>query len=243
MKGRQRYWLKFMQSDYLSKKWNVSRTPSQVWLVAVLASILLHLISGGWMKIMMTLPRHRIPEVVKIKIATVEAPKTELLPPKPREKQKPKKETLAPNTEVQANMPLTETPVQGLSKDTLSEQGTMAAPVGNTLMKEDEGQRLQAVDALKGDMSAPAKLITSTLAPPPYSDEALDAMLEGSFIVDVFINLDGTVREAELRRKIGYGMDGRVLTAVRASKFIPRKNKIGISEEGWTELKFTLVIP
>jgi len=222
---------------------NVSPTPSQVWLVAVLASLVLHLISGGWMKIMMNVPRHRNPDVVKIKIATVEAPKTELLPPKPREKQKPKKQTPAPSAEVRPNTPVTDNPVQGLSKDSLTENGTMAAPVGNTLMTEDEGKRLQSVDALKGDMSAPAKLITSTLAPPPYSDEALDAMLEGSFVVDVFINLDGTVREAELRRKIGYGMDGRVLTAVRASKFIPRKNKIGVAEEGWTELKFTLVIP
>jgi hypothetical protein len=30
---------------------------------------------------------------------------------------------------------------------------------------------------------------------------------------------------------------------VKAAKFLPRKNKIGVAEEGWTELKFTLVIP
>jgi outer membrane biosynthesis protein TonB len=232
-----------MQNDSMSKKLNGSLTPSQVWLVAAAASLVLHLISGGWMKIMMTVPRHKNPEVVKIRISAAQVPKTEVLPPKPREKLKPKKQMPAPNTEVLPNTPVTETPVQGLSKDSLTESGTMAAPVGNTLMTEDEGKRLPSVDALKGDMSAPAKLIASTLAPPPYSDEALDAMLEGSFIVDVFVNLDGTVLEAELRRKIGYGMDGRVLTAVRASKFIPRKNKIGVSEEGWTELKFTLVIP
>jgi TonB family protein len=167
----------------------------------------------------------------------------DVLPPKPKQKEKPKPQNIAPNTQVTSDVPKTDMPVQGLTKDSLSDQGTMAAPVGNTLMKEDEGKRLEQVDALRGDMSAPARLIAQTLAAPPYTEEALDAVIEGSFIVDVFVNLDGTVRDVELRKKIGYGMDSRVLAAVSAAKFIPRKNKFGVSEEGWTELKFTLVIP
>jgi outer membrane biosynthesis protein TonB len=110
-------------------------------------------------------------------------------------------------------------------------------------MVEDSGKRLKDVEALRGDMSAPAKLIASTMVTPPYTEEALDALIQGSFIVDVYVGLDGTVREAELRKKIGYGMDVRVIDAVKGSKFIPRKNRFGVDEEGWTELKFTLVIP
>jgi outer membrane biosynthesis protein TonB len=185
-------------------------------------------------------------DIVKIRIATqdkeaVTAPTP--LPPRPAKREIPKKQLPAPNQVNPQTKTTTETPVQGLTKESLSEGGTMAAPLGNTLMTEDMGKRLKTVDPLKGDLSQPAKLVVATLNPPPYTDDALDAGLEGSFIVDVFVNLDGSVREAELRKKIGYGMDTRVIAAVKASKFIPRKNRFGVSEEGWTELKFTLVIP
>jgi hypothetical protein len=59
-------------------------------------------------------------------------------------------------------------------------------------MVEDTGKRLKDVEALRGDMSAPAKLISNTLKTPPYTDEALDAVLEGSFVVDVYVNLDSS---------------------------------------------------
>ena len=214
-----------------------------VWIIATVISILVHLVSAGWLFRLAKMPILDAPQPIKVRVVANEPKPIDVMPPKPKQKEKPKPQNLAPNAQVTPEMPQTDTPVQGLTKDSLSDQGTMAAPVGNTLMKEDEGKRLQEVDALRGDMSAPARLIPATLATPPYTDEALDVALEGSFIVDVFVNLDGTVRDAELRKKIGYGMDARVITAVRASKFIPRKNKFGVSEEGWTELKFTLVIP
>lgn len=177
---------------------------------------------------------------VKVRIAE---PVPKEIPPPPKKKEPPKKQTAAPNQQVAPQTPVTDVPVQGVTKDSLSTEGTMAAPVGNTLMAEDSGKRLKDVEALRGDMSAPAKLIASTMVTPPYTEDALDAMIQGSFIVDVYVGLDGTVREAELRKKIGYGMDVRVIDAVKGSKFIPRKNRFGVDEEGWTELKFTLVIP
>lgn len=218
-------------------------TLPNAWVIAVAVSVFVHIISAGWLFSLANRPISQPLQPVKVRVVGNEPKPVDVLPPKPKQKEKPKPQNLAPNTQVTPDTPVTETPVQGLTKDSLSDQGTMAAPVGNTLMKEDEGKRLEKVDALRGDMSAPARLIAQTLAAPPYTEEALDAVIEGSFIVDVFINLDGTVRDAELRKKIGYGMDSRVLAAVRGAKFIPRKNKFGVSEEGWTELKFTLVIP
>lgn len=211
--------------------------------MATVISIVMHVLSAGWLFRIDRRPVTGVMEPIKVKVVVNEPKSMEVLPPKPEKKEKPKPQNLAPNAQVTPNAPQTDTPVQGLTKDSLSDQGTMAAPVGNTLMKEDEGKRLEQVEALRGDMSAPARLIPQTLAAPPYTDEALDATLEGSFIVDVFVNLDGTVRDAELRKKIGFGMDVRVLEAVRSARFNPRKNRFGVSEEGWTELKFTLVIP
>jgi outer membrane biosynthesis protein TonB len=209
-------------------------------MLALAVSVGFHIVSALWLLRIEKAPTYEVSPPIKVKV--VAAPTAET-PPKPQKKEKPKPQTLAPNAEAKPDQPVTDTPVQGLTKDSMSDKGTMAAPIGNTLMKEDEGKRLDEVQALRGDMSAPARLIVETLSRPPYTDQALDVALEGSFIVDVFVNLDGSVRDAELRKKIGYGMDERVLVAVRGAKFIPRKNRLGVSEEGWTELKFTLVIP
>ena len=232
-------WLKTMQNNVPIDKYSSQHT----LIIAVVVSFVIHLLTGRGLTLIPTIPTEKKNAVVKMRIAEPVKPKLEEIPPPPPKKEKPKKQTPAPNQEIMPKTPTTEVPVQGVTKDSLSSAGTMAAPIGNTLMIEDTGKRLKDVEALRGDMSAPAKLISNTLKTPPYTDEALDAVLEGSFVVDVYVNLDGSVREAELRRKIGYGMDARVLNAVRTSKFIPRKNKIGVSEEGWTELKFTLVIP
>jgi protein TonB len=220
-----------------------SISPFSIWKYAVIASVLAHLLTAGGLKLIESRPVPSKPQPIKIRVAESPVKEPAPTPPKPLKKEPPPKPLPTPNEKASPEKPTTETPVQGLTKDSLSATGTMAAPVGNTLMTEDKGQRLSDVAALKGDQSAPAKLIVSSLAPPPYTDEALDAALEGSFIVDVFVNLDGSVREAELRKKIGYGMDPRVLSAVRSSRFTPRKNRFGVAEEGWTELKFTLVIP
>ncbi len=211
--------------------------------MAIFLSAAVHLLTAKGLNFLSTVPAVKQTQAVKVRITEApKAPERET-PPPPKKKERPKKENVAPNQDIKPQTVTTDVPVQGLTKDSLSPSGTMAAPVGNTLMTEDTGQRLKEVDALRGDMSAPAKLIASTLVTPPYTDEALDALLQGSFVVDVFVNLDGSVREAELRKKIGYGMDAKVLNSVKTAKFIPRKNKFGVSEEGWTELKFTLVIP
>jgi TonB family protein len=227
-------WLKYCG------KWN------SPWLMAIMASILMHLLSGGGLSHVSRPPNEPKLGAIKIHVTEISPKKTEEVPPKPTkpiEKERRPKPTPTPNLSVPLNAPTTLTPVQGLTKESLGGPGTMSAPVGNTLMIEDTGKRVKEVESLKGDQSAPAKLVAGTLSPPPYTDDALDAGLEGSFIVDVLVNIDGGVSEAELRKKIGHKMDERVLAAVRASKFIPRRNRFGTAEEGWTELKFTLVIP
>ena len=219
-------------------------TPPKAWVFASAISLMLHLATGGGLTSITPRPESRAAGPVKIKVAPSPASEPDQVRPKePRPKTPPRKDKIAPNTSTPTNASESAKPVQGLTSQSLGLEGTMAAPRGNTLMTGDTGQRLSDVQDLKGDLSEPARLIATSLVIPPYTDEALDAALEGSFIVDVFVNLDGSVREVELRKKIGFGMDQRVIAAVKSAKFVPRKNKIGVPEAGWAELKFTLVIP
>ena len=225
---------------YLPKKYD---RPHYLWSLAVIASLALHVLSSQGLNYFAPFSEPMKLGPVKLRVAESERKEPEALPPKPRKKEPRPKPAPPPNSTPAPKTATNVAPIQGLAKDSLSTSGSMAAPIGNTLMTEDTGQRVKDAQALKGDQSAPAKLIASTLSTPPYSDEALDAGLEGSFIVDVFVSLDGQVREAELQKKIGYGMDERVLKSVRTSKFEPRRNRLGLVEGGWTVLKFTLVIP
>jgi len=230
----------------------MSRQPDQffvdlkIWYAVAAASLLFHILG------LVAIGRKGIPRQVpleKVKISV--SPAREIPPPppppepKPKEKpKKPPKQTPTPHEQALPAKP-DAAPIQGLTKDSVSDKGTMSAPVGNTMMMEDTGKRVapEDVGALKGDLSSPAALIRDSIQSPPYTDQALDAALEGSWVVDVYVDVSGAVTSAELRKRIGYGMDERVLKVARSARFSPRKNKLGIAEAGWAEIKFTLVIP
>jgi protein TonB len=192
----------------------------------------------------------------KVAVNVVEKPKpVEAAPPppapepKPTEAPKPKpapqpKATPAKEKPVD-NAPAPE-PVMGLSKESFAEdgKGSFRAPAGNTTMVPDEGKRLspEEIRKLDRDLSADAELIAGSFIKPEYTAEAEENGLEGSFVIDVYIDTQGKVVEAELRKKIGYGMDERVLNAARNSRFSPRKNPLGQPIAGWKELKIRLTL-
>jgi TonB family protein len=122
--------------------------------------------------------------------------------------------------------------------------GKVAAPLGNTLMVEDTGERLkEAPGALQGDLSAEPELIRDSITKPEYTQAAIEAGLEGSAIVEVLVEETGKVLEAELKKRIGFGMDERILTSAKGARFKPRRNRYGRAETAWTEIKFTLQLP
>jgi protein TonB len=217
------------------------------------ASLLIHL---SFLSVVQYLPR---PEPVKtyskVSVNVVEKPKpVEAAPPpapepKPTETPKPKpppqpKATPATTKPVD-NAPPPQ-PVMGLSKESFAEggKGNFSAPAGNTTMVSDEGKRLspEEIRKLDRDLSADAKLIDGSFIKPEYTAEAEENSLEGSFVIDVYIDTQGKVVDAELRKKIGYGMDERVLNAARNARFSPRKNPLGQPLAGWTELKIRLTL-
>ena len=175
--------------------------------------------------------------------------------PKPKPTPKPKKKKPKPTAKPKAafqkktDKPPTKDvkPVQGFDKKNLlpadSNSKGPAVPIGNTLMVEDEGIRKDEVDEFVGDLSRDPILVRDSISIPRYTEAAIDAAIEGYYVVDVYVDESGTVVEAELRRKIGYGMDRRILSAARAARFQPRLNRLGKPLPTWTEIKFDLRIP
>lgn len=171
-------------------------------------------------------------------------PKPEVPKEKPKPKEEPKAKVSSKPKEKTPDSPPPE-PVLGLSKDSFAPDGksSFAVPAGNTTNVPDEGKRLkpEEIQALEQDLSTDAKLIPDSFQKPAYTPDAEDAGLEGSFAVDVYIDGNGNVTEAELPKKIGYGMDSRLLNAARKSRFHPRKDALGRPIPGWTQIKVRFV--
>ncbi len=222
---------------------------------ALTASSLLHVCGFGTLFWIASAPlwQRTVTGPITVKIQVEEAlpaPVSELVPEKPKtpEKPKPPPRTPTPAATTPASQPPPKqvVPVQGLRPEALTDSpSTVVAPIGNTLMVEDEGKRLNAdqVEQMGADQSAGARLIQGSFLIPEYTQDALDTNLEGSYIVDLYIDEAGKVIDAQPRKKIGYGMDERVVQSARSARFIPRKNRQGGAIAGWTELRFTLTIP
>ena len=78
---------------------------------------------------------------------------------------------------------------------------------------------------------------------PSTPTAAIEANLEGLIVVEVQVDETGKVADASLKRKVGYGMDDRILNSVKNARFSPRKDRYGKAEGGWTEIKFNLQLP
>ena len=225
----------------------------QIWLSAAALSVVWHAFGFGAITAKQNWDKSHVKDTVKIRIVEKPPePKVEPIPPKPAEPPpKPKPKPKEPPKVASERQPPKEPPkedvkpIQGLDKNSMDPngKGAVAAPVGNTLMTEDTGERVSDAAALAVDQTADAQLIHTSITIPQYTDAALDANFEGYVIVDVFVDEKGAVKEAELRKKVGYGMDERILLAAQAAKFIARKNKLGTAISGWTELKFNMQIP
>jgi TonB family protein len=56
---------------------------------------------------------------------------------------------------------------------------------------------------------------------PAYSDEARIARHQGSVLMSIVIDVDGSVRDIRLKRSLGFGLDEAAYEAVRSWKFEP----------------------
>lgn len=199
-----------------------------------------------------TIVKDEASKIVKIRIAEpkpepkIEEPPPPPKPPKPKKPKPPEKKVATERQPSQTPPKDPPKPIQGLTEDSFDKSGksTVAAPLGNTLMTEDTGERVkEAPPPMNVDLSSDPQLIRNSISTPQYTDAALDASFEGTVTVEVLIDETGKVSQAELSKKVGFGMDQRILDAAYAARFIPRKNKLGKSETGWTAIKFNMEIP
>jgi TonB family protein len=217
----------------------------KIWLVGIAASALLHTATFTYIS---SRPKIQVrePETVKVRIVETPPAAPVVVPPKPKaETPKPKPVKKIATERRPPAVPVPDAkPIQGLDKSAVSPDGKgIAAPIGNTLMTEDTGVRVKDAAPMAADLSADARLIRESITTPQYTDAALDANFEGVVMVDVYVDETGAVREAEMRKKVGFGMDERILAAARKARFEPRKNKLGGPESAWTEIRFTMQIP
>lgn len=237
-------------------KLNSGRMPlsktSQFLLAGVGLSVALHALGIGVLGSRALWESQKKSEPVKVKIIETkkEEPKPEPPPPPPPKKEppKPKPKPKQVASQQQPKQPPPKEPpkpIQGLDANSMDPNGKgVAAPMGNTMMMEDTGERAKTPPPeLQADLSADAALIRSTIVDPKYTDAALDANLQTTVLVDVFVDENGVVQEVELKKKVGYGMDERIIETMKNAKFTPRKNKLGRPEAGWTEVKWSLEIP
>ena len=176
---------------------------------------------------------------VPLKVTLAEVP-----PPPPAEKIKPPKSEAQKKIQRESRTKqvppkMAPAPVFGVSKDNkVTSETALAVPTGNTLMIEDDGKRSANPGELR-DLSRDAQLILQSVNI-KYTDEAIDAGLQGTVIVEVLVDVSGSVLEANLKRKVGFKMDENIKKAALNSKFQPRLDRYGKPQTGWSDVKFIL---
>lgn len=154
-------------------------------------------------------------------------------------KQKNSKQKLGSNSQIKKNMRN-----KLKQKSVKSEALASFVEDDRELGLENGMQKLEdGLPTSSNDLSAKAMLIISSVGTPTYTDDAIDANLEGKVVVSVYVDERGNATQAKLLKKIGYGMDERILAAAQNARFIPNKDERGIAIAGWTEIVFMLEIP
>ncbi len=141
----------------------------------------------------------------------------------------------------------TDTPTFGFSLESTSESGKgPAMPVGNTLQTPGGGP---AVDKPK-PLAAPVLARDVTKDPLPkgncqgvYTDEATAAGIEGVVVLALVVDADGNARDIRVVKKLGYGLDGAAIAALKACKFTPGESNGRAVPIEIRAFKVTFVLP
>jgi TonB family protein len=160
-----------------------------------------------------TQPAHQPPR----RRAMTDAPRRENLP-------KPTPPTERPATGTDT----TTTPVFGISMESTSSAGTgVAMPVGNTLQTKPTHAKVAAGEVKP--LAAPVAAYEVTKMPLPigtckgdyYTEEAKQAGLEGTVILDFVVGEDGWVRDIKIVQGLGLGLSEAAVRAVKVCRFTP----------------------
>jgi TonB family protein len=84
---------------------------------------------------------------------------------------------------------------------------------------DDDGSGVDAGGVYTGAVLT--KVVCRVCPDPLYSDEARKQKLQGTVMMRVLVGADGRVREVQIMRGLGLGLDENAVSAVRAWQFIP----------------------
>lgn len=231
----------------------------QIYSLAVVGSLAFHSAGVGILGLQdLAKPKPKGPIKVSVKVKEKPKPPPEPKKPKPKPKPEPKKPKPKKPKKIKKRIKKkkkttlkgSKTPkqakriVQGLNPASVSDKGSgISVPVGNTMLKEDEGIRLrpEEVEALSEDLSQDASI--SCKKTPPYTDAAEEEGLEGNYRFDVYVNAKGQATEAEPQGKIGFGMD-KVVTKMLLSecRYKPKRNAKGHAVASWATFTIRLTL-
>ena len=160
-----------------------------------------------------TQPTHQAPARRR---AMAEAPRRENLLKNPPPTERP-----ATGTDT------TTTPVFGISMESTSSAGAgPAMPVGNTLQTKPTHTKIAAADVKA--LAAPVQAYEVSKMPLPvgrctgkYTEEARQAGLEGTVILDIVVGEDGAVRDITIVQGLGQGLNDAAVRALKACQFTP----------------------
>ena len=121
----------------------------------------------------------------------------------------------------------TTTPVFGISMESTSSAGTgPALPVGNTL--QIKPGRVKVAAANVKPLAAPVAAYEVTKMPLPIgrctgksTEEAIQAGLEGTVILDIVVGEDGWVRDVKIVQGLDHGLSEAAVRAAKACRFTP----------------------
>jgi protein TonB len=160
-----------------------------------------------------TQPAHQAPARRR---AMADAPRRENPPKNPPPTERP-----ATGTDT------TTTPVFGISMESTSAAGTgPAMPIGNTLQTKPGRVKVAATEVKP--LAAPVQAYEVTKMPLPvgrcsgkYTEEARQAGLEGTVILDIVVGEDGAVRDITIVQGLGQGLNEAAVRALKACRFTP----------------------
>jgi periplasmic protein TonB len=136
-----------------------------------------------------------------------------------------------PATVFDANAPELTTPVKDLglpwTPDRNNSEGTGKAGIGigpGSTMGDALGDGSGVGNGSLSYAPVAAQVVCKYCPDPAYSDEARKAKLQGLVTMHVLVGADGRVRDVQVTRGIGLGLDENAVRAVRSWQFIPARD-------------------
>lgn len=117
--------------------------------------------------------------------------------------------------------------------------GGVGSGNGRGLGPGDEAGVGGGVYDVGGNVTAPVGIYTPD---PQYSEEARKAKYSGVVVVEIIVDAQGNVRDAQVVKPVGLGLDEKALEAVRTWKFKPGlKNGVPVATRVGVEVSFRLL--